>query len=43
MESYQNLAYLKGFGNSFCSEAVEGVVPQRNSLSMSRSKQPNQT
>lgn len=30
MESYQNLSYQKGFGNSFFTEAIEGVVPQRN-------------
>ncbi len=29
MESYQNLAYQKGFGNSFATEAIEGVIPQR--------------
>lgn len=28
MESYQNLSYQKGFGNSFFTEAIEGVVPQ---------------
>jgi hypothetical protein len=29
METYQNLSYQKGLGNSFESEAVEGVIPKR--------------
>ena len=42
MESYQNLSYQKGFGNSFFTEAIEGVVPQRIFLKISRSKQSYQ-
>jgi hypothetical protein len=41
MESYANLSYQKGFGNSFFSEAIEGVVPQRNFIELLRSKQSN--
>lgn len=41
MESYANLSYQKGFGNSFFSEAIEGVVPQRNFIKLLRSKQSN--
>jgi hypothetical protein len=29
METYQNLKYQRGFGNSFETEAEEGVIPKR--------------
>ena len=29
METYQNLKYQSGFGNSFETEAAEGVIPKR--------------
>lgn len=40
MESYQNLTYQKGFGNSFFSEVIEGVVPQRKIYSYSDQNSP---
>lgn len=40
MENYQNLAYQKGFGNSFSTEAVEGVIPLRKFLSHSDQNSP---
>lgn len=30
MESFQNLTYQNGLGNGFASEAIQGVIPQRN-------------
>jgi hypothetical protein len=32
METYQNLKYNRGFGNSFEAEVIEGVIPKRNCL-----------
>jgi hypothetical protein len=29
METYQNLKYQRGFGNSFETEVEEGVIPKR--------------
>ena len=30
MESFQNLTYQNGLGNGFATEAIQGVIPQRN-------------
>jgi homogentisate 1,2-dioxygenase len=34
---YQNLQYLKGFGNSFATEALPGAIPEGN-LSVTQAK-----
>ena len=36
MENYQNLKYNRGFGNSFETEVIEGVIPKRNCLWLSQ-------
>ncbi len=32
METYQKLKYQTGFGNSFESEVIEGIIPKRSSV-----------